>query len=48
MTVVEFNLYRYKQIEVPNRGKALIVYAYSKEVMEMILRPFSRLLRIIE
>lgn len=30
MTVVEFNLYRYKQIEIPKRGKALIVYAYSK------------------
>ncbi|WP_353334136.1 hypothetical protein [Bacteroides sedimenti] len=30
LTVVEFNLYRYKQIEIPKRGKALFVYAYSK------------------
>lgn len=30
MTVVEFNIYRYKQIEIFNNKKAIIVYAYSK------------------
>jgi hypothetical protein len=30
MTIVEFNVYRYKQIEISNKKKAIIVYAYSK------------------
>lgn len=30
MTIVEFNVYRYKQIEVSKKKKALVVYAYSK------------------
>ena len=30
MTVVEFNVYRYKQIEVAKKKKAIIVYAFSK------------------
>jgi hypothetical protein len=30
MTIVEFNVYRYKQVEISNKKKAIIVYAYSK------------------
>lgn len=30
MTVLEFNVYRYKQIEVSNNRKAIVVYAFSK------------------
>lgn len=30
MTVVEFNVYRYKQIEISKKKKAIIVYAFSK------------------
>lgn len=30
MTVVEFNIYRYKQIELGNNRKGILVYAYSK------------------
>lgn len=30
MTTVEFNVYRYKQIEVSKKQKAIVVYAYSK------------------
>lgn len=30
MTIVEFNVYRYKQIEISKKRKAIIVYAYSK------------------
>jgi hypothetical protein len=30
MTIVEFNVYRYKQIEISKKKKAIIVYAYSK------------------
>ncbi len=29
MTIVEFNVYRYKQIEISKKKKAIIVYAYS-------------------
>ncbi len=44
MTVVEFNLYRYKQIEIPNKGKALIVYAYSKRGYGDDITPFFQTL----
>ena len=30
MTIVEFNIYRYKQIEIAKKKKAIIVYTYSK------------------
>jgi hypothetical protein len=30
MTVVEFNVYRYKQIEIAKKKKGIIVYAFSK------------------
>jgi hypothetical protein len=30
MSIVEFNIYRYKQIEFGRKGKGIIVYAYSK------------------
>ncbi|MBP6303787.1 MAG: hypothetical protein KA501_10425 [Bacteroidia bacterium] len=30
MTIVEFNVYRYKKIEVSKNRKAVVVYAYSK------------------
>ena len=30
MTIVEFNIYRYKQIEIGNNKKAMLVYAYTK------------------
>lgn len=30
MTIVEFNVYRYKQIEISKNSKAVVVYAYSK------------------
>jgi len=30
MTIVEFNVYRYKQIQISKKQKAIIVFAYSK------------------
>jgi hypothetical protein len=30
MTIVEFNVYRYKQIEISKKKKAIIIYAFSK------------------
>ncbi len=30
MTIVEFNVYRYKQIDIGNNKKAMLVYAYTK------------------
>lgn len=30
MTIVEFNIYRYKQIEISKKKNAIIVYAYSQ------------------
>ena len=30
MTIVEFNVYHYKQIEISKKKKAIVVYAYSK------------------
>ena len=30
MTIAEFNVYRYKQIEIAKKKKAIVVYTYSK------------------
>ncbi|MDR2149202.1 MAG: hypothetical protein LBE91_22405 [Tannerella sp.] len=30
MTIVEFNIYRYREIQINNNPKALLIYAYSK------------------
>ena len=30
MTIVEFNVYRYKQIQISKKQKAILIYAYSK------------------
>lgn len=30
MTLVEFNIYRYAQIELSNNKKAILLYAYTK------------------
>ena len=30
MTIAEFNIYRYKQIDINEKGKGVLVYAYSK------------------
>ena len=43
--VEEFNIYRYKQIDLGNKGKALLVYAYSKRAYGNAITPFLKNLK---
>lgn len=45
MTVVEFNIYRYKQIELDKGRKALLIYAYSKRAYGDQIKPFFAALK---
>ncbi len=45
MTVVEFNVYRYKQIELSKNKKAIIIYAYSKRSYGDDITPFFKTLK---
>ncbi len=42
MTIVEFNVYRYKQIKLGKNKKAIAVYAYSKRAYEAAITPFLK------
>ena len=45
MDVEEFNIYRYKQIDLGGKGKALLVYAYSKRAYGNDITPFLKNLK---
>lgn len=45
MTLVEFNLYRYKQIKIGKNKKAILVYAFSKRARGNDITPFLKSLR---
>lgn len=45
MDVEEFNIYRYKQIDLGDKGKALLVYAYSKRAYGNDITPFLKNLK---
>lgn len=40
MTIAEFNVYRYKQIDLGENKKAIIVYAYTKRAYGADITPF--------
>jgi len=40
MTIIEFNVYRYKQIELGHKRKAIVVYAYSRRAYGDKIIPF--------
>lgn len=42
MTVVEFNLYRYKQIKIGKNKNAVLVYAFSKRAYGSEITPFLK------
>lgn len=42
MTITEFNVFRYKQINVEGAKKAIIVYAYSKRAYANDITPFLK------
>ncbi len=46
MTIVEFNVYRYKQLELPEGKKAIILYFYSKKSYGERITPFLQTLKI--
>ncbi len=45
MTIMEFNLYRYKQVELNNKKKGILVYAYTKRAYGDDITPFLKNLR---
>ncbi len=45
MTLVEFNLYRYKQIKIGKNKKAVFVFAFSKRAYGKDITPFLKSLR---
>ena len=45
MTIVEFNVYRYKQLELPEGKKAIILYFYSKRSYGERITPFLQTLK---
>lgn len=45
MTIVEFNVYRFKQIEITKKNKAIIVYAFSKRSYGDNITPFLKSLK---
>lgn len=45
MTLVEFNLYRYKQIKIGKNKKAILVYAFSKRTSGNDVLPFLKSLK---
>jgi len=45
MTIVEFNVYRYKQVDIGANNKGIIVYAYSKRSYGDDITPFFKTLK---
>lgn len=45
MTLVEFNVYRYKQIKIGKNKQAILVYAFSKRVRGAEITPFLKSLK---
>ncbi len=46
MTLVEFNIYRYKQIKIGKNKKAVLVYAFSKRASGYDIIPFLKSLKV--
>jgi hypothetical protein len=42
MTIAEFNVYRYKQVNIEGGKKAIIVFAYSKRAYADDITPFLK------
>lgn len=42
MTIIEFNIYHYKQVELGDKKKAILVYAYSKRAYGDYITPFLK------
>jgi hypothetical protein len=42
MTIIEFNVYRYKQIDLSQNKKGILVYAYSKRAYQGDISPFLK------
>ena len=45
MTIIEFNIYRYKQVVLSNNKKAILVYAYTKRAYGDDITPFLKNLK---
>ena len=45
MTIIEFNIYHYKQVELGDKKKGILVYAYSKRAYGDDITPFLKNLR---
>ena len=45
MTIVEFNIYRYKQVDLDDKKKGILVYAYSKRAYSDEITPFYKKLK---
>jgi len=42
MTIIEFNIYHYKQVDLGDKKKAILVYAYSKRAYGDDITPFLK------
>ena len=42
MSIMEFNIYRYKQVELSDKKKAILIYAYSKRAYGDDITPFLK------
>ena len=45
MTIIEFNIYHYKQVDLSDKKKGILVYAYSKRAYGDDITPFLKTLR---
>ena len=45
MTIIEFNIYHYKQVDLGDKKKGILVYAYSKRAYGDDITPFLKNLR---
>lgn len=45
MTIIEFNIYRYKQVDLGDKKKGILVYAYTKRAYGDDITPFLKNLR---
>jgi hypothetical protein len=43
MTILDFNIYRFRQIDLPKKRKAILVYAYTQRSYRAAIRPFLRI-----
>lgn len=45
MTIIEFNIYHYKQVDLDNKKKGILVYGYTKRAYGNDITPFLKNLR---